>query len=173
MKEVTSEFSYPVDVNRIPAVGLSVNLRADKEQCRALARRFGLPSVLELSAELNFKRINKKRVRLDASFDAKVEQVCVVTLKPFVQQVKDRFSMVFCQEEETSVRLNEIDLDMSEEDEIEFFKGDKIDAGEIVAESFSLALDPFPHAPDATFRAVIDDDTDKNAFSVLEKLKFK
>ena len=173
MKEVTPEFSYLVDVNRIPAGGLTVDLRADKEQCQALAHRFGLPSVLELSAELNFKRVNKKRVRLDASFDAKVEQVCVVTLKSFVQQVKDSFSMVFCQEEETSVRLNEIDLDMSEEDEIEFLKGDKIDAGEIIAESLSLSLDPFPHAPDAVFQAIIDDETDKNAFSVLGKLKFK
>lgn len=174
MKEVTPEFSYFVDVNRIPAGGLSVNLQATGEQCQALAHRFGLPAIHELAAQLNFKRINKKRVRVDATFDAKVEQICVVTLKPFVQQVNDGFSMVFSQEEEASVRLNEIDLDMNEEDEVEFLQGDKIDAGELVAESLSLALDPFPHAPDATFQAVIDDDdTDKNAFSVLEKLKFK
>ena len=105
--------------------------------------------------------------------NARVEQQCVVTLKTFTQPVQDSFSIVFCQENETSLRPNEIDLDMSEKDDVELLQDNKIDAGELVAEYLSLALDPFPHAPDAEFHDEIDSKKEKNAFSVLEKLNFK
>ncbi|MBR1777021.1 MAG: DUF177 domain-containing protein [Alphaproteobacteria bacterium] len=173
MKDIVPEFSYSVDINRIPASGVVLNLQADKKQCSALAKRFGLEAIHALSAEVTFKRINKKRVRTEAHFKAQVEQICVITLEPFVQQVEDSFSVVFSQEKETSLRLNEVDLDMNEEDDLEFLQGDKIDAGELVAEYLSLALDPFPHAPNAEFQAEFDSGTGKNAFSVLEKLKFE
>lgn len=173
MKEVTPEFSYIVDANRIPASGLVVNLNANEQERNALARRFGLEKIRELTANLVFKRINQKRVRLDATLKAQVEQQCVVTLKTFAQSVEDGFSIVFCQENETSLRPNEIDLDMSEEDDVEFLLDNKIDAGELVAEYLSLALDPFPHAPNAEFHDKIDSEKEKNAFAVLEKLNFK
>ena len=173
MKEVIPEFSYVVDANRIPASGLVLNLSANEQERKALAQRFGLEKIHELSASIAFKRINQKRIRLDATLNARVEQQCVVTLKTFTQPVQDSFSIVFCQENETSLRPNEIDLDMSEKDDVELLQDNKIDAGELVAEYLSLALDPFPHAPDAEFHDEIDSKKEKNAFSVLEKLNFK
>lgn len=175
MKEPTPEFSYIVDLNRIPVSGMKLDLRADAEQCKALADRFDLPAIYELSAHLSFKRVNSGRVRLEAAFKAEIEQVCVVSLEPFAQKVEDSFSMVFVQENASSLRLNEIDLDMGEEDEAEYPENGKIDAGEIVAESLSLALDPFPRAPGAVFRQNAEKAAkeDKNPFAVLEKLKFK
>ena len=80
---------------------------------------------------------------------------------------------IFSQEEDPSLKLNEIDLNMDEDDEIEFLENGKIDVGELTAEYLSLALDPFPHAPDAVFRSESAPETRENAFSVLEKLKFK
>ena len=173
MKEVTPEFSYIVDANRIPASGQRLKLKADEREREALAKRFGLEKIDELSAELNFKRVNAKRVRLDAAFQARVEQKCGVTLETFSQPVQDRFSVIFSSEDEMSLRPNEIDLDMTEEDDIEFLQDGKIDAGELVAEYLSLALEPFPRAPDAVFQGEIDPEKDENPFSVLEKLKFK
>ena len=104
MKDIVPEFSHSVDISRIPASGLVLNLQANEKECAALAERFGLEAVHALSAELVFRRVNKKRVRLDASFEAQVEQICVVTLEPFTQQVKDCFSVVFSQEEDTSLQ---------------------------------------------------------------------
>lgn len=173
MNEVTPEFSYIVDANRIPASGQVLNLTADESERQALAERFGLEKIDELSAELVFKRINAKRIRLDGVLQAQVEQKCGVTLKTFSQPVRDRFSVIFTSEDETSLRPNEIDLDMSEEDDVEFLRDNKIDAGEIVAEYLSLALEPFPRAPDAVFRNEIDSGKEENPFSVLEKLRFK
>lgn len=173
MEKETPEFSYKIDVSRIPVSGMKLALCADEKQCSALAERFGLRAVPELRAEVVLTRINKKRIRMKAAFDARVVQECVVTLEPFEQQVHDDFVIVFSSEEESSVRKNEVDLDMGEEDDIEFLESEKIDVGELISEYFSLALDPFPHAPGAVFQSETDDKDEKNAFSVLENLKFK
>lgn len=173
MKKISPEFSYIVDVRQIPVSGLTLDLRADETQRRALAGRFGIPSIKTLSAHITLTKINKNRVRVNGAFEAEVEQICVVTLEPFAQRVQDHFSVIFSQEEDPSLKLNEIDLNMDEDDEIEFLENGKIDVGELTAEYFSLALDPFPHAPDAVFRPESAPETRKNAFSVLEKLKFK
>ncbi|MBP3404267.1 MAG: DUF177 domain-containing protein [Alphaproteobacteria bacterium] len=173
MKKISPEFSYIVDVRQIPASGLTLDLQADETQRRALADRFGIPSIDALSARVTLTKINKDRVRVNGAFEAEVEQVCVVSLKTFAQRVRDRFTVIFSQEEDPSLKLNEIDLNMDEDDEIEFLENGKIDVGELTAEYLSLALDPFPHAPDAVFRSESAPETRENAFSVLEKLKFK
>ncbi len=173
MKKISPEFSYIVDVRQIPGAGLTLDLRADEAQRRALAGRFGIPSVKSLSARIVLSKINKDRVRVNGDFKAEVEQICVITLEPFDQQVRDHFSVVFSQESDPSLKLNEIDLNMDEDDDVEFLENGKIDVGELTSEYLSLALDPFPHAPDAVFHSESDAEMQKNAFSVLEKLKFK
>ena len=160
MKEAAPEFSYIVDANRIPASGQTVDLKADEKERAALARRFGLEKIEELFAHLVFKRVNQKRIRLDAVLKARVEQQCGITLKTFVQPVEESFSVVFLTEEGDSLRTNEIDLDMTEDDDVEILRDDKIDAGELVSEYLSLALDPFPHAPDAVFRDETDSENE-------------
>ncbi|MGN1078560.1 MAG: YceD family protein [Alphaproteobacteria bacterium] len=173
MKKISPEFSYIVDVRQIPVSGLTLDLRADEAQRRALADRFDIPSIKALSARVVLTKINKDRVRVNGTFEADVEQICVVTLEPFVQQVQDHFSVIFSQEEDPSLKLNEIDLDMDEDNDVEILENGKIDVGELTAEFLSLALDPFPHAPDAVFQPESAPEIQKNAFSVLEKLKFK
>lgn len=173
MKKISPEFSYVVDVRRIPVAGLTLELQADETQRGALAARFGVPSIKTLTVRAVLTNVNKDRVRVNGDFDAEVEQNCVVTLEPFVQRVADRFCVVFSQEEDPSLKLNEIDLDMNEDNDVEFLENGKIDVGELAAEYLSLALDPFPHAPDAVFQAESAPETRENAFGVLEKLKFK
>ena len=172
MKKIIPEFSYIVDLNRIGSDPVQLNMTADAQQCRALADIFGIVGINALSAHAVLKRINKERVHLYADFDAKVVQQCVITLEPFEQHIKECFSLVFSQSKECSTRLNEIDLDM-EEEEIEYITDNKIDIGELVSEYLSLALDPFPHSPGAEFKPEISSEKQENAFSVLEKLKFK
>lgn len=173
MKKIVPEFSYIVDVRQIPANGLSVDLTADKNQCKALADRFGLPDVRDFIVHAQLIKINKDRIRLNAEIQATVEQVCVVSLEKFEQKVQDSFSVVFSQETDPSLKLNEIDLNPQEDEDMEFLENGKIDLGEISSEYLSLALDPFPHAPNAVFQSKSDTENKKNAFSVLEKLQFK
>ena len=173
MKKISPEFSYIVDVRQIPSAGMTLDIQADEVQCRALANRFNIPSVNKLSAKVNLMNINKDRVRVKGTFEAQVEQICVVSLEKFMQKVQDQFNVIFSQEENPSLKLNEVDLDMADDEDIEFLENGKIDVGELISEYLSLSLDPFPHAPDAVFHAEVVPEKHENAFSILEKLKFK
>ena len=88
MKKISPEFSYIVDVRQIPSAGMTLDIQADEVQCRALANRFNIPSVNKLSAKVNLMNINKDRVRVKGTFEAQVEQICVVSLEKFMQKVQ-------------------------------------------------------------------------------------
>lgn len=173
MKEIKPELSYIVETARVPASGVNVDIAADEKQRKALAGRFGINGINSLTAHIVLKRINGTQIRVHGDFEASVVQTCVVSLEPFEETVRDNFTVVFSQEEGTSLKVNEIDLDMSQEDDVEPVENGRIDVGELTAEYLSLALDPFPHAPDAVFDARPVREKEENPFSVLEKLKFK
>lgn len=181
MKQIVPEFSHIVDARLIPASGMELRLTADDGQCRALAKRFNIPAIDSLNARVVLKRTGRDKIRVSAEFDARVEQVCVVTLEQFAQDVAGDFRVVYSPEpEDAPLKLNEIDVDPDEEDAVEYPADGKIDAGELVAEYLSLALDPFPHAPDAVFHDIETAENDEaavekreNPFGILEKLKIK
>lgn len=181
MKQIAPEFSHIVDARLIPAAGMELRLTADESQRRALAKRFDIPAIDSLTARVVLKRTGRDKIRVSAEFDARVEQVCVVTLEQFAQDVSGDFRVVYAPEQEDApLKLNEIDVDPDEEDVVEYPADGKIDAGELVAEYLSLALDPFPHAPDAVFHDIEAAENDEiapekteNPFGVLEKLKIK
>lgn len=173
MKEIKPELSYIVETARVPSSGVNVDITADDSQRKALAERFGIAGINSLTAHIVLKRVNGTQIRVNANFKASVVQTCVVSLEPFEQLVQDSFTILFSEEEGASLKVNEIDLDMSQEDDAEPVENGRIDVGELTAEYLSLALDPFPHAPDAVFDARPIREKEENPFSVLEKLKFK
>ena len=127
MKEISPEFSYIVDVRQIPLNGLSVNLTANAFECKALASRFGIPAVKSFNVQATLKKINKDRIRMHADIKAEVEQMCVVSLTPFLQEVRDSFNVIFSQEKDPSLKLNEIDLNADDEDDDYGFDGEPSD----------------------------------------------
>lgn len=172
MKEKSPEFSFIVDAVHVPSTGLVLDLSADEIQKRALAERFGICNISSLKAEVLLKRLNKNQIRVLGEFDALVVQNCVVTLESFSEKIKDSFSVVFSEPDKINLNIHEIDLDMAEEEEVEDMPEDgKIDVGELVSEYLALALDPFPHSPNADFQDKIEPETKENPFSVLEKLR--
>lgn len=173
MKEIKPELSYIVETARVPASGVNVDITVDESQRKALAERFGIDGINSLTAHIVLKRVNGTQIRVRGDFEASVVQTCVVSLEPFEQHLRDSFTVVFSEEEGASLKVNEIDLDMTQEDDIEPVENGRIDVGELMAEYLSLALDPFPHRPDAVFDAEAVREKDENPFSVLEKLKFK
>ncbi len=83
-------------------------------------------------------------IRLSAELDAEVMQACVVTLEPVASRVEEEFSLLYGGVEET----REVVLD-AEAEIVEPLEDGVIDIGEAVAQQLSLALDPFPRAPEA------------------------
>ena len=172
MKDLNPEFSYIIDITRLPAKGENIKIQADDAQKKALERRLGLEKIDSFCVDALVRPLNKHQVRATGTVKGKITQTCVVTLQSFDAEVEDSFNVLFEEPNPADLTLNEIDLDMSDEEEdVDVLENNKIDLGEVAVEYFSLALDPFPHAPDVCFSDKIEDEPRKNAFSALEKLK--
>lgn len=143
----TPEFSRPVRIDTIGAEPRRLEVEADAEEAAALARRFGLVEIRRLAAEL---RLSRKGVeaRTEGRLKAEVVQSCVATAVPIEARLDEPFEILFRPlpdpaRADEEVELNENDMD------VVFYEGASIDLGEAVAETLSLALDPYPRAPEA------------------------
>jgi uncharacterized metal-binding protein YceD (DUF177 family) len=87
-------------------------------------------------------------VRLAAEFTATVVQSCVVTLEPVESSISENFTLLYGATEEQE----EVVLD-GEAETLEPLGEGAIDIGEAVAQQLSLALDPYPRAPQAAGEA--------------------
>lgn len=162
------EFSRPVSIARLPGGGRFA-IEASAAERASLARRFDLVAIDRLAATGQLARLAGGAIRLDARLEADVVQSCVVTLDPVPAHVADEFSLLYTPELGPA---REVEL-TGEEEDVEPLAGDTIDLGEAVAQQLSLALDPYPHAPEA---AVPDEASEPPApedhpFAALARLK--
>lgn len=145
------EFSRLVRVDDLPPGGRSFGATATAHERAALARRFSLAGIarLEVAGEVAAIR-GGTVVRLVARLGADVTQTCVVTLVPLERRIESEFVRLYAaQAAGPAADGGEIFYD-EEAEEIEFFTGNRIDAGEAAAEQLALELDPYPRAPGAT-----------------------
>lgn len=138
---MTPEFSRLV---RLTPDAREVTLEATAAERAALAGRFGILGIGALSATLRLQPEPGGSVRVRGRLRAEVEQACVVTLEPVVQQVDAPLDLRILEEGEVPA-----DDDPESPDEIES-AGGQVDLGEAVAEQLALALDPYPRAPGAS-----------------------
>ncbi len=138
----------------------------------ALARRFGLLELPRLEATVEIRRTDDG-VLARIEIEAEVVQACVVSLDPVPATLSEHVDLFFAKRIPTAATTGEIVIDPEAEDPPEELVGDSIDLGEVVAEHFGLALDPFPRRPDAVF-AGPDAGTaaaDGGPFAALRRLK--
>ncbi len=161
--ESSPEFSRPLPLGLVGPEGRREVLEADAAERAALARRFGIPAVERLRAELVLRPEADGAVRAEGRLDASVVQSCVVTLEPVAQRV----------DETVSLRLlpagREPQDEADEPDEIATRNG-VADLGEAVAEQLALALDPYPRAPGAILPAEASEEAE-HPLAGLAKLR--
>ena len=147
------EFSRPVKVAAVDLDGMTLCLDANDAECTALAKRLDLRSLSNLRAELSCRRTAEGLIRLNVKISANVVQSCVVSLDLVTGQIVDRFS-VLCEGDgvrgpERTAKADvdgEFFLDPYGDDPLEPLADGKIDAGELVAQHLSLAINPYPRA---------------------------
>lgn len=191
----TVEFSRLVSVEDLKPGVIERDFSADTAESEALARRFGVTAVRNLSANAVLRRKGRSHlVVLEGRFKAEVEQPCVVTLEPVIETLDERFVLRFTLDP-TKVRTEsaegaglEVLIDPEAEDPPEPAGEKGIDVGEAVAQQLSVAINPYPRAQGLApggevFSAVRkdgasgeDDETNgkpegRNPFAVLETLK--
>ncbi len=151
IRHIEPEFSRPVAVEPIGRGEAVETIEASPAERAALARRFGLNGLDRLAAELRLRRgPGGQIITVEGRLEADVVLTCVVTLEPFPAHIEDSFSARFI-EPKGGRRLAESDFGDELEEAPEEIEGDSIDIGELVAQHLSLAIDPYPRAPEARF----------------------
>ena len=144
---MTPEFSRTYRVDTLGAGARQVSIAADEGERAALAARFGLLGIAELGAEAALSR-NGETVTARGTASAAVTQSCVATGEPVEETVEEAFEIQFRPHPESAGAEEEIELSENEMDVV-FYDGAAVDLGEVVAETVSLALNPFPRSPAA------------------------
>lgn len=175
------DFSHVVEIDQVGPEGLTLRLEADAAARASLAKRFRIPAVLSLAADLQLMpEAVPGHFRLQGRLEAEVEQTCVVSLEPMRQRVREQFERRFAPDSPVAAagtKAEEDDaewLDPDAEDPPEPIPGGRLDLGEIVAEELALGLDPYPRRPDAVLPmgyAPPAEEGKVSPFAALAKLK--
>jgi uncharacterized metal-binding protein YceD (DUF177 family) len=144
---MTPEFSRPIRIDTLGEAPRRVEIEAGEAERAALAERFGLVSIEGLSASAEIAR-NGDSVTARGSLHGAVVQACVASGDPVPETVAEDFEIHFRPPPEAGSPDDEVELGEAELDVV-FYDGAAVDLGEAVAESLSLALNPYPRSPAA------------------------
>jgi uncharacterized metal-binding protein YceD (DUF177 family) len=165
MTSIAPEFSRPILLARVGTTPFRQEIAATEAERAALARRFDLRVIDQLTATVELVRRGGDMILLRAAFDAKFVQECVVTLDSVPGVASETFELLYGPPEVEEAAAGAVGDAVA----FEPLGGDAIDIGEAVAQEFSLALPPFPRSPAAEADAVAPPD-DVGPFAVLSRL---
>jgi hypothetical protein len=165
--ETVGPLSRLVDVMRIPPRGQDVHVEATAEECAALARDFGLPTIRSLSGDYHLKT-SAKGINVTGVIKASITQICVTTLEPFDSSVEEDVEVDFA---EPSGMPAEPPTDINEYEPPDEILNGQIDLGALTAEFLALGLDPYPRKPGVDFDYRDPSDEKDSPFAALNKLR--
>lgn len=140
-----TEFIRTLQLEPWPAEGIGFDVAADADEREGLRRRLDLLALDRLVARGRLSRRSRDAYLLRGTLNATVTQTCVVSLEPVVSELEQAFEIVLFRPDEDE---GDLALDPEAPDAVPLL-ADEIDLGELLAEELALALDPYPHAPDA------------------------
>ncbi len=131
-QDTAPEFSRVIEVESATATPSIFPLEANATERAALARRFGLPSIESLKAQIRLQRIHGgTALRLTGQIAADLTQTCVVTLEPVRNHVDDEFTILFAADAPEDAIADDPER---EETWAEPLPQDGLDIGEVVAQ---------------------------------------
>ena len=170
----TPEFSRPVRIDTLGAEPKRLEIAADAQERKALAKRFALPAIARLEAQAELIR-KSAEVAAAGRIRASVTQSCVASGEPVAAEVDEPFALVFRPRPSTLRPDEEVELSEAELDVVHY-DGALIDLGEAVAETLALSLDPYPRTAgaDAALKAAgVKSEEEAGPFGALAGLRDK
>ena len=164
MKPVVYEFSRPLQVDRVPALGSHERIAADEKECAALAKRLGLPKLYSLGGLLKAVPWRGGGLKITGTLKAEVDQVSVISLETFTSTLEYPIERYFL--------LPRAGTPTPEED-VDIIDHGVVDLGEILAETLALELDPYPRKAGEVFNDIEEQPEPEkiSPFTGLSKLK--
>ncbi len=191
-KLLDAEWSHWIHVDHLKNGTTHFDISPEQEDIDRLVRRLGIVAIKKLDAHVDVsKQPGAVSYHVNGRFNADVVQECVVSGTPVDASVRDEFEGWFSDlsaatsiskarhQKELEKGFGEIPM-LDESDDPEALVDGKIDLGELVTQYLSLALDPYPHAPDVEFddlakeKGLVSEGADiKNPFAALKDWKDK
>ena len=150
-----------------------LDLHADEPERTAIARRLSLAALHRFNAHILLDR-DGDRVRATGRLTAALDQHCVATGDPVAAHIDEAVEIDFRPAPDVSPD-SEIELSADDCDTV-FHDGTTIDLGTALADSLSLALDPYPrsaNAAEALKHAGVLTEDQAGPFAALAALKGK
>jgi uncharacterized metal-binding protein YceD (DUF177 family) len=184
-----AEWSVFFDVARLKDMGNHMNIAANEEECKNLARRFNILDIQSLEASLFLKQMPPHQfIKITGEFKATVTQECIVTGNPVTSEIADTFEGWYADSHqiislnkarrEKAIKAGEELPILDEDEDPETFENGQIDLGELVAQFFALSIPQYPRAEDAesSLEIIVSDDKKsafENPFAKLAEWKDK
>jgi hypothetical protein len=168
------ELAWEHAVQDIPEAGLAVERSASQQELDEIARTLELLSCRYLTARYRLALRGGGHVQLSGTLWAQVEQTCVVTLEPLLNEISESFSVDYWPETEMP-EPGDGPVDMLEGPDLEPIVGGRIAVGRVVFECLAGAIDLFPRKPGVSFEPPDDGGggNPDSPFSALAKIKNK
>lgn len=170
------ELAWDHAVQDIPEDGLQVERSASPEERDAVARSLDLLGCASLTARYALSLRGGGHVHLSGTVRAQVEQTCVVTLEPLLNNVEESFSVDYWPEGDMP-ESGGGELDISDQPELEPIVAGRIEVGNVVFQALASGIDLFPRKPGVAFEppaSASDDGSHPGGpFAALAKMKNK
>jgi hypothetical protein len=174
------ELAWDHAVQDIPEEGLQVERSASAEECETVARALDLLGCRSLTARYALSPRSAGHVHLAGTVRAQVDQTCVVTLEPLLNEVDASFSVDYWPEGDMPEPSGG-PLDISDQPDLEPIVAGRIEVGNAVFQAVANGIDLFPRKPGATFEPPTPPGSDDGShptgsagpFAALAKMKNK
>jgi len=143
------ELDWDHAVRDIPEGGLAVERAASPQELESIALALDLVACRSLTVRYAVAPRGGGHVQVSGKLEAEVEQTCVVTLEPLINEVADSFSVDYWPETEMPEPGGGA-VDMHDEPDLEPIVAGRIEVGRVVFECLAGAIDLFPRKPGVT-----------------------
>lgn len=171
-----AEMSLLVLQDEVPPNGREIEHTADSNVLAALATRFKVEEVADLTFEALLTPLASDCLQASGKVSGKVRQLCGVTLEPLWTHIKVDFSTEFQPQELVAkyvVPEDDFDTELPEP-----MQNGQADIGEMVTQVFAMEIPAYPRAEGAEFsgygqsEAEIEaEDAKQSPFAALSALK--
>ncbi|WP_156851315.1 YceD family protein [Bartonella refiksaydamii] len=177
VSQITFALAHPISVRSLPAKGIRVHICANQRECAHLAKNHDLVEVKMCEGKFHIFPWKKRGVRIKGLLRARIMQLCVVTLEPLENILRENIEVVFVPEDSNLMKpkmsedTGELFLDVEGLDIPEVFYGDKIDIGAVMEEFFELSINHYPRKEGVKMRVFEDLEEAEQKLSPFSVLK--
>jgi uncharacterized metal-binding protein YceD (DUF177 family) len=170
------ESDWSVTVTDVPQAGLHVVKVASAEQRADLVKSLDILDCNELKCDLRVRSRRQGRYQVTGKVRATVTQACVISLEPIAGQLEEPIDVEFWPADQITAPAGasaEEVFDPDAPDGAERIEHGQINIGQLVFETVSAGLDPYPRRAGAALEWTEAPETKAvvHPFAALAKLK--